>query len=333
MKTSLTAVLFLMAQTLYSEEVAETTKYARRHGARARIVLRCVDQDGQVVSNATVMSGVSLDGNPETTTQVNGKTDTNGCFVVYGKSNGELGYYCKKAGYYNTCETKHLDQFPGAFVSDGRWQPYGATNTVVLKRMVNPVAMRVASLDGKNHNIPAVAKEIGFDLFENDWIAPDGKGKYADLYVLFDWDGTKYQNYTGSALTLVFKGPYSGIYKVATDGFSEFRSPYHADTNAAYATKIEFRHIRGKSFSDSFNGQLKGTECLILRFRTKVDENGSLISSHYAKIYAPMMFGYALETPGSMEMRCYLNPNANDPSLEADTTKNLLNPRDLGFPP
>lgn len=305
--------------------------HALTHGAKAKCVLRIVDERGAIVTNATVLGNFNM--NDDKGTPFRGVTGEDGLFVATGKCVGDWHYAVKKDGYYKTEDSCRYYGPTSTALSDGRWQPYGATNTVVLKRMVNPVAMRVASLDGKNHNIPAVAKEIGFDLFENDWIAPDGKGKYADLYVLFDWDGTKFQNYTGSALTLVFKDPYSGIYKVATDGFSEFRSPYHADTNAAYATKIEFRHIRGKSFSDSFNGQLKGTECLILRFRTKVDENGSLISSHYAKIYAPMMFGYALETPGSMEMRCYLNPNANDPSLEADTTKNLLNPRDLGFPP
>lgn len=301
--------------------------------AEMKVVLRCVDQNGLALTGVMVESGVTLDGNPETTTQISGKTDTNGCFSVEGRGNGELGFTCSKDGFYRTQETKRLQNFLDVFVKDGRWQPYGMTNTVVLKRKVNPVSMAVVTWDSKDHNIPFVNKEIGFDLFENDWVTPSGKGKRADLYVVFEWDGSKFQNYNGSALALVFKDAYSGAYKIETDEFSEFKSPYHANTNGVFAKEMKFRYVRGRKASETFNGQLKGDECLILRVRTKLDEKGNMISAYYAKIYAPMMFGYALETPGSMEMRYYLNPNANDPNLEADTMKNILNPHNLGFPP
>ena len=330
MKTSLTAILFLMAQALYSEEVAETTKYARRHGARARIVLRCVDQDGQVVSNATVMSGVSLDGNPETTTQVNGKTDTNGCFVVYGKSNGELGYYCKRAGYYNTCETKHLDQFPGAFVSDGRWQPYGATNTVVLKRKVNPVAMCVRpNREGLTPLVPPSRNEyIGFDLEKGDWVNPHGKGIHADLNVKYEYEAGRIPvlHYRG-AVFFAFTNKFDGAYVMKKDSFSVFGSGYQADTNAVYRQEIAFVYDR-LSGTLKENSKFPASDYLVLRTRSKTDDKGNLLSANYAKIYGPISAG-----SGGIYMGFYFNPNENDPNLEADTTKNLLNPRDLGFPP
>ncbi len=332
------AIIFFTSAAVLASAAEVSLEERRERGtynavARAKIVLRCIDQDGQAVSNAIVSSGVTLDGNPQTSTPIKGVTDKDGCFVVEGRSNGELGYRCSKEGYYDTWEVKRLANFPEVYVADGCWQPYGMTNTVVLKRMINPVAMTVASWDSKDHHIPFVGKEIGFDFFDNDWTAPNGKGKCADLYVSFDWDGSKYQNYTGSKLTLVFKDAYSGVYKIKTDEFSKFKSPYHALTNGNFVQEMKFSYLRGIKASETFNGQLKGDECLILRVRTKVDDDGNLVSAHYAKIYGPMMFGYALESPGSMEMRYYLNPNENDPNLEADTTKNLLNPRDLNFSP
>lgn len=100
----------------------ERKKRGTNHAvAQAKIVLRCIDQDGQTVSNATISSGVSLDGNPGTTTQIKGKTDKDGCFAVEGKSNGELGYYCAKEGFYDTWEVKQLSDFPDVYVSNGRW--------------------------------------------------------------------------------------------------------------------------------------------------------------------------------------------------------------------
>ena len=36
---------------------------------------------------------------------------------------------------------------------------------------------------------------------------------------------------------------------------------------------------------------------------------------------------------GGVWFTSYFNPETNNTSLEADTSRNLLNPRDLGFPP
>ena len=73
---------------------------------------------------------------------------------------------------------------------------------------------------------------------------------------------------------------------------------------------------------------LKEEEYLILRVRSEMDKNGGLINANYAKLYAPIFaakYGFLITS--------YFNPEINNPSLEADTSKNLLNPRDLGFAP
>ena len=300
--------------------------------AQAKIVLRCIDQNGQVVSNATVSSGVTLDGNPETSTQINGKTDKDGCFVVEGKSNGELGYYFTKEGFYNTWEVKQLAKFPEVFVSNGRWQPYGMTNTVVLKRKVNPVAMYAADRGSHYTLIPKVGEPLGFDLTVGDWVSPNGRGKTRDFDVTYIRDGEG-RAFTSQELILSVRDPFAGFQKVPCDTYSAFRSPYRADTNAVYEQEIRFSFKRPGGTGRYIDGQMKDDECVILRTRPRVDEDGRLISAHYGKIYGPLSFGVSYDAPGSMKILHYFNPNENDPNLEADTTKNLLNPRGLGFSP
>jgi len=78
---------------------------------------------------------------------------------------------------------------------------------------------------------------------------------------------------------------------------------------------------------------LQADECLILRTRTRLDKEGRLVGAYYGKIYGPLRFGFSFDAPGEMKILHYLNPNENDPNLEADTSRNLLNPKDLGFAP
>jgi len=132
------AIIFFTSAAVLASAAEVSLEERRERGtynavARAKVVLQCLDQDGQTVSNATVSSGVTLDGNPETSTPIKGVTDEDGCFVVEGRSNGEVGYLCSKEGYYDTWEVKRLANFPEVYVSDGCWQPYGMTIDSAVK--------------------------------------------------------------------------------------------------------------------------------------------------------------------------------------------------------
>jgi len=50
-------------------------------------------------------------------------------------------------------------------------------------------------------------------------------------------------------------------------------------------------------------------------------------------IFGPLCFGSSFVALGDMEVAGSLNPNDNHANLEADTSRNLLNPKDLGFAP
>ena len=106
--TCVMAVFGVAAQVSMKEKKERGTYNAV---AKMKVVLRCVDQDGQALPDVTVSTGVTLDGNPETTTQINGKTDKDGCFVVAGKGNGAFGYLCGKKGI-TIRGSEEIKQFP-----------------------------------------------------------------------------------------------------------------------------------------------------------------------------------------------------------------------------
>jgi hypothetical protein len=300
--------------------------------AKMKVVLRCVDQDGQAVPDVTVSTGVSLDGNPETTTQINGKTDKDGCLVVAGKGNGAFGYLCGKKGYYDTWEVKKLSNFPEVYVSHGRWQPYGMTNTVVLKRKVNPVAMYAFDYTADYTVIPEIGEPLGFDLMAGDWVAPNGTGKTPDFKVTYFRDGEG-RDFTHQELVLTADGPFAGFMKVKSDTYSAFKSPHHADTNDVYTQELRFTFDRPSDTGRYVDGRMTAEECIVFRSRTRIDKDGRLVGAHYGKIYGPLKFATSHRGPGSMKPLFYLNPTENDTNLEYDPRRNLLYPKARNSPP
>ena len=327
MNRMITAFTLLLAHSLVADETGDAMKHARRYGAETRIVLRCIDQDGNVVTNVAVSTALYPDGSFGNAIVRNGPVDTNGCFVMQGKTNGEFSFTVKNEVYYKTREVKYLFNIPAVTVSSARWQPYGMTNTVVLKRKVNPVAMCVKS--DRKGILPPVKKEyIGFDLEKGDWVKPHGKGVHADLCLKYEYEAgaVPLLHYRG-AVFFAFTNKYDGAYVMKKDAFSSFKSVYQADPNAVYRQEFAFVYDR-LSGAIKKNSNFPESEYLIIRTRSQTDENGNLISSNYAKIYGPVT-----TSEGGIHIEFYFNPNENDPNLEADTTKNLLNPRDLGFAP
>ena len=322
-----------IGMNVWADSAEDKMKHARRYGAEAHIVLRCVDQDGGIVTNAHVSAGLYPDGSFENALCFNSYTDTNGVFVLKGKTNGEFTYEMKKNGYYTTREQKFLFKLPDVSVARGRWQPYGMTNTVVLKRMINPVAMHVHQGTDRLA-VPKRDEWTGFDLEHADWVAPYGKGKREDFQVFFRVDVTSASGgFSKFALTLRFPKPFDGMYLMEKDNRgSVFQTIYEADTNRVYDSERTFTYERGmdeeKRKAVTQDHLLKENEYLVLRVRSETDKDGKLIKANYAKLYAPIFaakYGFLITS--------YFNPEENSPSLEADTTKNLLTTRGGNFAP
>ena len=312
------------------ERHSAAVTHARDKGALGAVTFSVIDDRGQPVSGATVKAAFWNHGKEGH--EFEETTDENGLVALQDTCVGDLVFSITKDDHYDTRLRYWFFKAHFDCAKNGRWIPWNPTIEVVLKRKVNPVAMYVTRQESGYHLLNEVEKPLGFDLVANDWLPPFGKGTTADMFITFFWDGSKFSQYTGSDLELSFTNQYAGIYRAVSDMSSAFRSPYHADTNAVYAKSIRFSY-KCNPKGGIVDGQLREGECLILRVRPRLDRDGNLIGALYAKIYGPFIFGFGDKTPGSMSMHYYLNPTENDTNLEADTSRNLLNPRDLGFAP
>ncbi len=305
---------------------------AQKDGAQAKITFLVVDDKGRPVPDATVAGGFynhERDGHG-----FSSQTQNDGTVELTDLCVWEINYGVEKSGYYET--RGRYDFYKAGFdcVKDGRWIPWNPTVEVVLKRKVNPVTMYVRQGAINRLALPKLDDWTGFDLERSDWVQPHGKGKHEDFQVFFRRGETNHMGvFRQFSLTFRFCKPFDGFYLARKDGTgSQFKCIYEADTNRIYETEIEFSYERlidpvsGRSAYK--NKMLEPDEYLVLRIRSETDEEGRLIKANYAKICAPLFaafYGFQITT--------YFNPNENDPNLEADTSRNLLNPKDLGFAP
>ena len=299
-------------------------------GAQGAVTFSVVDDRGQPVPGATVKAAFSnhrMAGHDFEKT-----TDENGLVALQDTCVGDLNFRITKDGHYDTRLRYWFFKAWFDCVKDGRWIPWNPVIEIVLKRKVNPVAMYV-------HNgidtikVPKHGEFIGMDMEYGDWIAPYGKGKVADFLACFDVDAKDdaWSEFK-TTFTLRFLPPYNGCYRMKKDMESQLASVYSADIAHLFDTEVSFISERkfdsGTQCVFAHNNRLGDDEYLVLRTRSVIDENGTLIKANYSKIY-----GELLAAKYGLRINYYFNPNENDPNLEADTSRNLLNPRDLGFAP
>ena len=88
-----------------------------------------------------------------------------------------------------------------------------------------------------------------------------------------------------------------------------------------YKNKLTFLIDRtpGKRLRET----LAQDEYLIFRVRTKIDNDGNIISANYGKIYGPIQFGGGRPTDRPITFTYYFNPDGT-PNLEYDPKKDLL---------
>jgi len=96
------------------------------------------------------------------------------------------------------------------------------------------------------------------------------------------------------------------------DDFSDFKSVYHADTNAIYQQSFLYSFDRDPHKRPAVV-ELGKDEYLVFRTRTKVNEKGRLIFANYGVLYGP----WAFVGPGGMKISFLaFNPTPNDTNLE-----------------
>lgn len=283
-------------------------------GALAQVRIKVVDQDGGVVVGAKIWGGFTSGKRIDDYNLVDGVTDTKGEFMAQGWCNEFLRFDVRKQGYYRT-EEKIFFGRSGAkpIIANGKWQPYGETRTVVLKKIKNPGVLKVpSSLIQVEVAVPVYGEWLPFDLEKFDWVKPHGEGSHDDVLLRFrrritdKWYDFKYE------MDVSFTNhPFGGAVVLAKDCNSEFTTEYNADTNAAYKASFNYFLERTKK-SGSKSSVLDRDSYLVFRTRTTVDEEGRLKTAHYGAIHGEWMPG---KTNMTFTDGCF-NPTPNDTNIE-----------------
>ena len=278
-----------------------------------KLVLRVVDEQGQPVNGAQVklrFQGGGLDKD-----RTIGETDDKGTYSASGlSSDGVTGGGVYKDGYYKS--VFHHDFYVTRF---GMWQPWGKQLTVIMRPIVNPVPMYVRN---NSFKLPALGKEIGFDLEKADWVIPYGLGTQADFIFKVEQSFENMDNYDAT-MFLTFSNPLDGIQVVKDDGGGDFNagSQYRLPRTApdtGYLPKLQRRISWGSSGRHS---DMEDDNNYIFRIRSEVDKNGKLKRAMYGKIRGELR--YAVGEGGWITMHYYLNPDYTR-NLELDPKRNLF---------
>ena len=283
-------------------DVSRARGYA--YGAKAKEVFCVVDQDGVPVAGARIYG--AFVGGPD----VNGFTDKNGVYTAKGRCKDWLNYTFYKEGYYETRgKVQYLDTTSFPAVVSGKWQPYGSRRQIVLKKIKNPKKMicQGSKFYGR-YTCPEFGRWLGFDLAQMDWVRPFGEGEISDVLLRFTHDDSK--NFYSAMEVSFTNSPYAGAYVMSQDSFSEFKTAYSVDTNKTFKSYYLFDYEN--SPLGRHDNILRRDQYMVFRIRTKIDEDGRLISAQYGRIMG--RWGY-LE--GGMVMNNgLLNPTPNDLNLE-----------------
>lgn len=281
----------------------------------ALVRLVVVDQDGHPVDGARLSGGFVTGDWVRDYSKFEGRTDGKGECAAKGLCSAFLRVLINKDGYYPSdvrIDFRSTSTKPS--VVDGKWQPYGATRTVVLKRIKEP-GKTIGFDDGRTrHAIPVWGQWIGFDLELGDWLPPYGKGRCEDVLLRFKSEMRKRPfDYTRSMEVSFTNNPFAGAYFMKKDETSILKSEYAARTNAAYLATLDFLQD-SRPDKPMASKVLERDSYLVFRTRTRLDEKGRLVGAHYGKIYY-WMWG---EKDMSLSGGCF-NPVENDPSIEGDT--------------
>jgi hypothetical protein len=279
---------------------------------KAKLTAHVIDEDGKPVSGANVLFGFTQQFQGDDA-YVQGLTDSNGNFTGEGYTYGMLGTKVIKEGYY--FGTVSNPQFIKSI--DGKWQPYDATYTTVLRKIGDPIPMYARDA---NLNIPAVGQPCGYDLEVGDWVGPYGKGRVADLIMTLQ---RQYQNVTNYdvSVDIAFSNPGDGIQETQLPkefSNSEFIWPRLAPITG-YESSLSLHVIRTPPGFSGDIGDKYQNKKYFFRVRS-VEDNGNVTSALYGKISESIEISPMHAKNCYVHLYYYLNPTPNDRNMEYGST-------------
>ena len=331
---------------------AETKDTPDRFGPKEeshtlRITARILTEDGKPLENADVHVAIeNFNDFKDNSNDIRGKTDKDGKFSAEGVGRPQAIIIASHDGYYWSRKAYGTwDKFEEARKT-GKYIPWDPVIELTLKKVGKPIPMIVRLSESDHKKVtPAPGKEAGFDLFENDWVSPQGKGKKSDLLITLnlETDGKEDNSVTS---VIRFGNPDDGLIPIMElkHPESHLKYPPLADENG-YNLKIihPVYPIVGKRD----NAAAKEPVGYVFRIRTQKDKaTGNIISANYGKIITPpahynenvnpfLVYPYTWRDNKRilvpwLDFSCYLNPTPNDRNIEYDQHNNLAPEADKG---
>lgn len=309
-------MLFAASLVIFHNADARITYEIARKGALAKVVIQVVDQDGVAVQGAKIWGAFTTGSGFNDYAMIEGLTNNEGKFVAQGRCNELLRVDITKDGYYSSeLKVNFWQSKVDPIVVDGKWQPYGETRVVALKRILHPHDMFVAPY--RINKAVTLNEWYGYDLICNEWMPPYGKGRHEDLQVRLGLNVKNDISDFRATMDIRFVGEkFCGAYIRPKDEWSSMKSSYKADTNDVYKTEMSFVYEK-HPHQPTIDTRLGHDSYLVFRIRTKVDTEGNLVSAHYGKVCGAWLFFGSMATG-----EVYYNLLPNDTNLEdAETAR------------
>lgn len=303
----------LAASSVFSSDYSPEFLQAMTKGAKARIPLKVIDDDGISVSSVKVRVRMGMNFE-ERSYWIDGVTDENGLFLVEGVTTGnKIAISLSKDGYYNSNRELHFIRMGSEHaVKDGKWQPWGKEEQIVLRKIRNPIELIRYDIVLQ---VPATNAWIGFDMRKGGFVAPYGNGVMSDFKINVDWDGVVKPQSKHCEMDISFPGEENGFYFERKTLESEYANVMAASPLKSYdkssliwMERKDGVYLREKSVWNGYDA--------VARLRSVTDEQGKLISAHYANIrkmeVSPSKRGCPL-----LSLSYVFNPTPNDTNLES----------------
>ena len=308
-------MLMLAAMTFpcasFARQLKPEVKKAMQKGAMAEIRLKVVDDRGAPVTNAGVRAIMDM---PSDEYSMFGKTDTNGEYVVQGKTNGNyIKFLVDKDGYYDSYKRiTYIQMHAEHDVKDGKWQPFGEREEIILRKS-DVHAARLVALD-RIVDVVHTNVWLGFDMEKMDFVKPVGIGTSIDWEINVDWDGLPAWNSKRCSAEIRFPAALTGGYYSKNVTESRFPFPFFAITDAAYGERC-IRIVDRNGDPHTTNIAFPKDESFVTRTRCLIDEKGAIKHANYGCIrrleIGPSRRGVAL-----LRLSYVFNPTPNDTNLE-----------------
>jgi hypothetical protein len=272
------------------------------------------------------------------------KSNAAGEFTAESECMGAIFIEASKEGYYPSQKSYQPADWSQKHENGEKLQPWNPTIPITLKKIGKGAPMYARAAPRKTVDLPSQDEVHGYDMIEDDWVVPHGKGQVADLWLRAHMDVIDDENFDSN---MVITFPNRGDGWIALNELqgieSEMKYPREAPV-AGYRDdpiKLKFRWRKPHDKQLPEGGNPYG---YILRLRTKLNENGEVLSAVYAKIIDsnlyppidprrlenPIYFGSSpklikenkLASGCFFQMHYYLNPKPNDRTLEFDRKTN-----------